>query len=143
MEGGTLLQLRNLINRRNISSDISGKFNAAIDFFELIVTGYILAAAMHYFQLSSLKGTPTKNMISPSVNSKDSWTTLKHAVERIVDRYVMVNECLLDQDNEGTSNAEEVKSTDSNPHVSRISHDHNYCIPEKSATSESAKKKRK
>ena len=143
MEGGTLLQLRNLINRRNISSDISGKFNAAIDFFELVVTGYILAAAMHYFQLSSLKGTPTKNGISPSVNSKDSWTTLKHAVERIVDRYVMVNEYLLDQDNEGASNAEEVKSTDSNPHVSRISHDHNYCIPEKSTTSESAKKKRK
>ena len=77
MEGGTLLQLRNLINQHNISSDISGKFNAAIDLFELIVTGYILAAAMHYFQLSSLKGTPTKNVISPSVNSKDSWTTLK------------------------------------------------------------------
>ena len=149
MEGGTLLQLRNLINRHNISisisisSDISGKFNAAIDFFELIVTGYILAAAMHYFHMSSLKGTPTKNVISPSVNSRDSWTTLKHAVERIVDRYVMVNEYLLDQDNEGASTAEEVKSTDNNPHVSRISHDHNCCIPEMSATSESAKKKRK
>lgn len=115
MEGGTLLQLRNLINRRNISSDISGKFNAAIDFFELVVTGYILAAAMHYFHLCSLKGTPTKNVISPSINSKDSWKTLKHAVERIVDRYVMVNELLLDQDNEGASNTVEVKNTDRNP----------------------------
>ena len=36
MEGGTLVQLRNLLNRFNISSDISsdisGKFNAAINF---------------------------------------------------------------------------------------------------------------
>ena len=77
-----------------------------------------------------------------SVKGLELQTTLKHAVERIVDRYVMVNEYLLDQDNEGALNAE-VKSTNSNPHVSRISHDHNYCIPEKSATSESAKKKRK
>lgn len=96
---------------------------------------------MYYFHLSSLKGTPTKNVISPSTN-KDSWTTLKHAVERIIDRYVMVNE-LLDQDSEGASKTVEVKDTDSNPHVSRISHDHNYCIPDRSATSEPAKKKRK
>ena len=79
MEGGTLLQLRNLINRRNISSDIRDNFNTAVNFFELVVTGYVLAAAMHYFQLSSLKGTPTKNVISPSTN-KDSWTTRKHAI---------------------------------------------------------------
>lgn len=141
MEGGTLLQLRNLINRRNISSDISGKFNAAIDFFELVVTGYILAAAMHYFHLTSLEGIPTKNVISPSTNSKDSWTTLKHAVERIVDRYVMVNEYLLDQENEGGT--VEVKNTDSNPHVSTIAREHNYCIPDTSAVSKTAKKKRK
>jgi len=45
---GTLFQLRNL-NWRNISSDISGKFNAVIDFFELVLTAYVLAAATHYF----------------------------------------------------------------------------------------------
>jgi hypothetical protein len=64
-------------------------------------------------------------------------------VERIVDRYVMVNEFLLDQDNDGASNTVEVKSTDSNPHVARISREHNYCLPDRSATGESAKTKRK
>ena len=59
MEGGTLLQLRNLINRRNISSDISGKFNAAIDFFELVLTAHVLAAAMHYFGMSTLEEAPS------------------------------------------------------------------------------------
>ena len=58
MEGGTLLQLRNLVNQRNISGDISGKFNAAIDFFELVVTAHVLAAAMHYFGLNSLERKP-------------------------------------------------------------------------------------
>ena len=57
--------------------------------------GYILAAAMHYFHLSLLEGIPTKNVISPSTNSKDYWTTLRHAVERIVNRYVMVNIFLI------------------------------------------------
>ena len=46
---------------------------------------------MHYFGMSSLKGTPSTNSISIS-DCKDGWLTLKQAVERIVDRYVMVNE---------------------------------------------------
>ena len=91
MEGGTLL---NLVNRQNISGDISGKFNAAIDFFELVVTGHILAAAMHFFGLSSREECPTQNAISLTNVSCD-WLTLKHAVERIVDNYVMVNHELI------------------------------------------------
>lgn len=91
MEGGTLLQLRKLINRRNISGDITGKFNAAIDFFQLVLTAYILSAAMHFFGMTSLKGTPTKNVISVA-NNKHTWLTLSKAVEKIIDRYVMVRE---------------------------------------------------
>lgn len=53
------MQLRNLINCRNISCDIKGKFNAAIDFFQLIVTAHILAAAMQYFGMKSLDSEPT------------------------------------------------------------------------------------
>ena len=90
MEGGTLFQLWNL-NRRNISSDISGKFNAAINFFELVLTPYVLAAAMHYFGISTLDGTLSRNVIS-IFDRKNGWVTLKLAAGRIVDRYVMVNE---------------------------------------------------
>ena len=32
LDGGTLIQLRNLINR-NVATDISGRFNKAVDFF--------------------------------------------------------------------------------------------------------------
>lgn len=49
-QGGTLLQLRNVINRRNIAANISGCFNAAIDFFELVCNCHIVAAAMHFLE---------------------------------------------------------------------------------------------
>lgn len=84
LEGGTLLLLRNLANRWNISCDISGIFNAAIDFLELGVTPQVIAAAMHYFGFKSQEG---RNMILLSDHSI-KWLT---AVEKIVKDYVMVS----------------------------------------------------
>ena len=49
LEGGTLIQLRNLINGRNVATDISGRFNQAIDFFSVSGRFHITAAAMHYY----------------------------------------------------------------------------------------------
>ena len=46
---GTLVQLRNLINRRNVANDVSGRFNTSIDFFELVTKCHIVAAAMDFF----------------------------------------------------------------------------------------------
>jgi len=48
LDKGCLLQLRNLINRRNVASDTTGRFNATVDFFELVVEFHITAAAMDY-----------------------------------------------------------------------------------------------
>ena len=53
LDGSTLIQLRNLINRRNVATDISGWFNEAVDFFELVVLRHITAAAMHYFGMNA------------------------------------------------------------------------------------------
>lgn len=118
MEGGTLLQLRNLINRRNISSDINGKFNAAIDFLKLVLTAHVLAAAIHYFGMSSPKENPTRNAVAFSVH-EDQWVTLKHAVEQIVDCFVMVKELT-------NSHPMLVCVKDSNPHAARVASEHNY-----------------
>ena len=43
---GSLLQLRNLINRRNVTSNPGRDGNAADDFFTLVVTTHFLACAM-------------------------------------------------------------------------------------------------
>ena len=46
MERGTLCQLRNLINRRNVTKKPKKNVNAAEDFLEVVTTGHILTAVM-------------------------------------------------------------------------------------------------
>ena len=60
LQGGTLLQIRNLINRRNISVNVSGKFNEVLDFFSLVLLAHVLAASMHFFGMSAVTDHATK-----------------------------------------------------------------------------------
>lgn len=60
-EGGTLIQLRNLLNGRNVASDVSGRFNATVDFLEFVTNCHVLAVAMNYFGMKDTSSTPTSN----------------------------------------------------------------------------------
>lgn len=120
MQGGTLLQLRNLINRRNISADISGKFNQALDFFELVVVAHVLAASMHFFGMSNVSDKPSKNAL-PVGSPFHQWPFLKNAIGKIVDRYVIVAEMA-----NSSATLMPVRTEDSNPHVTRIITEHSY-----------------
>ena len=91
-EGGTPLQLRNLINRRNVKRDISGKFNEAIDLFKLVVTGYVIAAALYFFGMRSVTDKPMRNSPLCSSKEQDKWSCLQSVVANIVDQYVVVHE---------------------------------------------------
>ena len=42
----SLFQLRNLINRRNVSADVTKNMNASEDFLGLITTAHVIVAAM-------------------------------------------------------------------------------------------------
>ena len=42
-EGGTLFQLRNLINRRNVVKDVRNDMNATEDFFQTVGVGHIIS----------------------------------------------------------------------------------------------------
>ena len=59
-QGGTLFQLRNLINRCNVSANTTGRFNETIDSFQLVVECHIMAAAMHFFSIRNLQDAPEK-----------------------------------------------------------------------------------
>ncbi len=48
MERGTLYQLWNLIDRRNVTTNVKSDINAVEDFLETVVEGYIVAAVMKY-----------------------------------------------------------------------------------------------
>ena len=58
-EGGTLYQLRNLINRRNVAKKPKKDVAACEDFFELVVEAHIVTAAMKVFNMSSVNDTPS------------------------------------------------------------------------------------
>lgn len=59
MERGTTMQLCNLVNRRNVCMDIIGRFNTAIDFFQLVNECHILAASLAFFGMTDVDSTPS------------------------------------------------------------------------------------
>ena len=120
LEKGCLLQLRNLINRRNVASDITGRFNESSDFFELVVDCHILSAAMSYFGMYSTDDTPSKNDVPRNIPSKDKWTALSRAIDNIVDCYEIVHE--MDQLSDQAAKA----LSETNPHEARIQSEHSY-----------------
>jgi L1 cell adhesion molecule like protein len=75
MDKGTLYQLRNVINRRNVSASAENDFNACDDFFQTVVETHILAAAMQHFNMSSVSDIPLHSSLT-----EDLW--LKSAEER-------------------------------------------------------------
>ena len=70
MERGTLYQLRNLINRRNIVKKVKNDMNACEDFFELVVTGHVIACAMQLLGMSSINEIPSSMVIQ---SPEDVW----------------------------------------------------------------------
>ena len=94
-EGGTLFQLRNLINRRNVSHVTQGKVNEIEDFFELVTVCHIQAVFMLHFGMNDRKGFPTVNMPTEDeirhLNSQQRISLLRGKVADIVDKYITTN----------------------------------------------------
>lgn len=86
-----MYQLRNAINRRNVSESCKRDVNACEDFFQLVVTGHIVVAAMSFLGMSSVDDTPSQTVIP-----EDAWTLsdeeraslLLGVTKQIVDKYV-------------------------------------------------------
>jgi len=84
MEGGTLYQLRNLINRRNVVSDPSKDVNACEDFFVLIVTAHILVAAMDILGMNAMNDIPDETLIPPTTTSKEEKAAVIQSVGKVL-----------------------------------------------------------
>lgn len=91
MERGTLYQIRNHINRRNVTKAPKSNVNAAEDFLEAVVIGYVLAAVMHHLCMSSLDGMPLSSIVSHEVWMEDDAVRadiLNNISRHIVNEYV-------------------------------------------------------
>ena len=69
-EHGTLYQIRNAINRRNVVQKPLKDFNACEDFFILVVECHILAASMEMMKVKTKEDTPSTSLIPDGV---DTW----------------------------------------------------------------------
>ena len=67
LERGTLYHLRNVLNRRNVSTTVKKNVNAWEDFLHLTTTAHVLEAAMQYMGMGSLKDMPSNDIVSHCV----------------------------------------------------------------------------
>ncbi len=66
MERGTLFNLRNKINRRNVSKNCKTDLNAHEDFFELVVEAYIVCAVKQYLKMNTIDDVPSEDVLPNS-----------------------------------------------------------------------------
>lgn len=57
-EIGTLFQLKNYFNHRNVTSNVKQSFYHDEEFLELATNGYVVLAAMHVLNMHSLNDIP-------------------------------------------------------------------------------------
>lgn len=96
MDGGTLHQLRNLINRVNVGQKaVKNQASEVKDFLESVINCHLLAAAMHFFGMSSTKDTPSRNQFPSGINSMtpaQRGHLLQDRMLKIIDQYVIPQE---------------------------------------------------
>ncbi len=90
-EIGTLFQLRNLINRRNISTEPDNNYNAHDDFLSLTVIGYVLGAAMEILGMESVNDQPHEEILPQTVwmlDKQERKLILQSLSDVVVSEYV-------------------------------------------------------
>lgn len=84
-DGGTLSQLRYLINRTNVPCKPKENVHAAEEFFEAVVTGHIIAAALHFFNMHTIYDSPSSHYFDSLKNENTSEAQQKLFHSAIVD----------------------------------------------------------
>ncbi len=89
MQRGTLFQLRNLCNHRNISTSVKANVNAWEDFIDVITKGHILTAALEYLGMTSLDSLPDPSIVDPNIWMEDSkYRKLLDVATQVVNKHV-------------------------------------------------------
>lgn len=89
-EGGTLFQLRNLINRRNVLKDVRNDMNATEDFFETVAVGHIIAATLQFFGMQGISDTPHNQSLQDAVElpHAEKWLVLSTCIGDLLQKFV-------------------------------------------------------
>ena len=104
IDGSTMYQLRNLINRRNVVKDPSNNFAASEDFILLLTEAHIVAAAMTIFGMASVDDNPSFGIFNATNKSSlEKRKIFGGATDLIVKKFVDLSCQHLTED----SNSEE------------------------------------
>ena len=87
----TLFSDRNLINRRNVSNDLTSAYRAGRDFLEIVFKSRIIAAAQKVLGFENKTGKPTKFNLPSGIHSmkkSDKLNVLHELAGKVVDAFV-------------------------------------------------------
>lgn len=118
-------QLRNLINRRNVSActQVHGHADDVQFFLEVVVECHIVAVAMHYFSMKSVNDEPcTRGFAGNTAQlpSHDRWKVFLERLCEIVDEYIIPKQYMI------SSSRATCSTTSGNPHSRRVQQEHQY-----------------
>ena len=93
----TMFSDRNLINRRNVVTEVKKKFSACQEFFLMEVEARLVAATLNVLQISSLDGMPAESILPSSLTDKDTLAQtrrefMKQLSLKVVDTFVLNQE---------------------------------------------------
>lgn len=92
-EEGSLFQLRNLINKRDVHGHdtVTDKFRAHFAFVEDVLDGYICSAFMDYFGMETLESNPMQNKPPPLLSTwsnEDKFRWIQSIGRHILEIYI-------------------------------------------------------
>ena len=97
MDGGTLYQLRNLINKKKVVKDVTKDVAECEEFFDLVVEAHIVSAAMTIFDMKSIDDQAHNATFFPPGSSEldtvQRGNLLLLATKEIVSRFVDLSSC--------------------------------------------------
>jgi L1 cell adhesion molecule like protein len=109
MDAGSLYQLRNLINRRNVTADPTSRVSACEDFFLHVLEVHILTACMTEFKMSSVNASPSTSVFSVASAKSDTLSRrriLLGAIRKVLEKHVKFS---LPEDNPSCREVHECK----------------------------------
>lgn len=91
MDVGTLYQLCNVINRRNVVKDVTNNVTACEDVLILTVEAHVTAAAMRVFNMTSIQDAPSANYFpeeSSNLHSLQRRNIMLLAINHVLQEFV-------------------------------------------------------
>ena len=89
---GTLYQLKNLIDRRNVKTHPKEDFRACDNFFVLVVRGHVLAAAKQVLEINTLSDIPKDAECDWMLPDEERRMKLEKICETIIERFIKVGQ---------------------------------------------------